>query len=60
MTRRQMFDLPVGSGIVLTFIATSLSEEMMSPKGVKVYPASGRRSSKRVGHKGQLAPHCVS
>ena len=32
---------------------------MGTPKGAKVYPASGRRSSKRVGHKGQLAPHCV-
>ena len=30
-----------------------------SPKGAKVYPASRRRSNKRVGLKGQLAPHCV-
>ena len=29
------------------------------PKGAKVYPASRRRSSKRMGLKGQLAPHCV-
>ena len=29
------------------------------PKGAKVYPASRRSSSKRVGLKGQLAPHCV-
>ena len=29
------------------------------PKGAKVYPASRRRSNKRVGYKGQLAPHCV-
>ena len=29
------------------------------PKGAKVYPASRRRSNKRVGLKGQLAPHCV-
>ena len=29
------------------------------PKWAKVYPASRRRSSKRVGLKGQLAPHCV-
>ena len=29
------------------------------PKGAKVYPASKRGSSKRVGLKGQLAPHCV-
>ena len=28
-------------------------------KGAKVYPASRRRSNKRVGLKGQLAPHCV-
>ena len=28
-------------------------------KGAKVYPASSRRSNKRVGLKGQLAPHCV-
>ena len=31
----------------------------LSPKGAKVYPASRRRSNKRVGLKGQLAPHCV-
>ena len=31
----------------------------LPPKGAKVYPASRRRSSKRVGLKGQLAPHCV-
>ena len=30
-----------------------------SPKGAKVYPASRRRSNKRVGLKRQLAPHCV-
>ena len=29
------------------------------PKGAKVYPASRRRSNKKVGLKGQLAPHCV-
>ena len=29
------------------------------PKGAKVYPASRRRFNKRVGLKGQLAPHCV-
>ena len=29
------------------------------PKGAKLYPASRRRSSKRVGLKGQLAPHHV-
>ena len=29
------------------------------PKGAKVYPASRRRSNKRVGLKGQLAPYCV-
>ena len=34
--------------------------EICSPKGAKVYPASRRRSNnKRVGLKGQLAPHCV-
>ena len=32
---------------------------MGPPKGAKVYPASRRRSNKRVGLKGQLAPHCV-
>ena len=31
----------------------------LTPKGAKVYPASRRRSNKRVGLKGQLAPHCV-
>ena len=31
----------------------------VSPKGAKVYPASRRRSNKRVGLKGQLAPYCV-
>ena len=31
----------------------------LPPKGAKVYPASRRRSNKRVGLKGQLAPHCV-
>ena len=30
-----------------------------SPKGAKVYPASRRRSNKRVGLKGQLAPQCA-
>ena len=29
------------------------------PKGAKVYSASRRRCNKRVGLKGQLAPHCV-
>ena len=32
---------------------------LSTPKGAKVYPASRRRSNKRVGLKGQLAPHCV-
>ena len=32
---------------------------LQPPKGAKVYPASRRRSNKRVGLKGQLAPHCV-
>ena len=32
---------------------------LWSPKGAKVYPASRRRSNKRVGLKRQLAPHCV-
>ena len=32
---------------------------ILPPKGAKVYPASRRRSNKRVGLKGQLAPHCV-
>ena len=31
----------------------------VSQKGAKVYPASRRRSNKRVGLKRQLAPHCV-
>ena len=35
------------------------SNKQTSPKGAKVYPASRRRSNKRVGLKGQLAPHCV-
>ena len=30
-----------------------------TPKGEKVYPASRRRSNKRVGLKGQLAPQCA-
>ena len=33
--------------------------QLWPPKGAKVYPASRRRSNKRVGLKGQLAPHCV-
>ena len=37
----------------------SLTECQRPPKGVKVYPASRWRSNKRVGLKGQLAPHCV-
>ena len=32
---------------------------LQPPKGANVYPASRRRSNKRVGLKGQLAPHCV-
>ena len=32
---------------------------LVPPKGAKVYPASRRGSNKRVGLKGQLAPHCV-
>ena len=35
------------------------STAFTSPKGAKVYPASRRRSNKRVGLKRQLAPHCV-
>ena len=35
------------------------SYNMAPPKGAKVYPASRRRSNKRVGLKRQLAPHCV-
>ena len=31
---------------------------LTTPKGAKVCPDSGRRHSKRVDHKGQLAPHC--
>ena len=38
---------------------SALSFPEASPKGAKVYPASRRRSNKRVGLKGQLAPHCV-
>ena len=40
-------------------IVVQSSWEIVSPKGAKVYPASRRRSNKRVGLKRQLAPHCV-
>ena len=36
-----------------------LHSQFLPPKGAKVYPASRRRSNKRVELKGQLAPHCV-
>ena len=35
------------------------SSDSLPPEGAKVYPASRRRSNKRVGLKGQLDPHCV-
>ena len=46
----------VTAGNKATFLFLDYSQ---SPKGAKVYPASRRRSNKRVGLKGQLAPHCV-
>ena len=36
-----------------------VSEAARYTKGAKVYPASRRRSNKRVGLKRQLTPHCV-
>ena len=38
---------------------TCLQKVPSCPKGAKVYPASRRRSSKRVGLEGQLAPQCA-
>ena len=43
--------------LIWLYIKWSLS--LKSPKGAKVYPASRRRSNKRVGLKGQLAPQCA-
>ena len=50
-----------GGGGVTNKALTSrlLISGVPSPKGAKVYPASRRRSNKRVGLKRQLAPHCV-
>ena len=48
--------------IVLNRVIDGLTQNPLqfgSPKGAKVYPASRRRSNKRVGLKGQLAPYCV-
>ena len=41
------------------FVCLSLRTPFQPPKGAKVYPASRWRYNKRVGLKGQLAPHCV-
>ena len=46
--------------ILLHVFDIGLSNLIQPPKGAKVYPASRRRSNKRVGLKGQLAPHCVT
>ena len=49
-----------GGGVLrISCYYTCPSYNILSPKGAKVYPASRRRSCKRVGLKGRLAPHCV-
>ena len=47
------------TGRILMKLRMYIPVHHASPKGAKVYPASRRRSNKRVGLKGQLAPHCV-
>ena len=43
----------------MVLFSVFFSHVKASPKGAKVYPASRRRSNKRVELKGQLAPQCA-